>query len=141
MMVAKGCYNLFMNFDLQQAQKLGIRLAVLFGSQAEGTARSNSDTDVAILTDRQTTYTNFTNIYEYFSNIYGSTVDVRFLNDSDPLFRYQVFKNGRLLIGNNNDFIKEKILAHKMYVDDVLPYQDLFMKKIKNNQKQLENDR
>ena len=140
-MAAKECYNLFMNFDLQQAQKLGIRLAVLFGSQAEGTARSNSDTDVAILTDRQTTYTNFTNIYEYFSNIYGSTVDVRFLNDSDPLFRYQVFKNGRLLIGNNNDFIKEKILAHKMYVDDVLPYQDLFMKKIKNNQKQLENDR
>ncbi|TRZ53665.1 nucleotidyltransferase domain-containing protein [bacterium] len=141
MMVAKECYNLFMNFDLQQARKLGIKLAVLFGSQAEGTARSDSDTDVAVLTDKQATYTNFTNIYEYFSNIYGSTVDVRFLNDSDPLFRYQVFKNGQLLIGNNNDFIKEKILAHKMYIDDVLPYQDLFMKKIKNNQKQLENDR
>lgn len=130
-----------MNFDLQQARKLGIKLAVLFGSQTGGAVRPDSDTDVAILTDKQTTYANFINIYEYFSDIYGSTVDVRFLNDSDPLFRYQVFKNGRLLIGNNNDYIKEKILAHKMYVDDVLPYQDLFLKKIKNNQKQLENDR
>ena len=130
-----------MNFDLIQAGKLGISLAVLFGSQSNNTARPDSDTDIAVLTDKKTDYTNFTNIYEYFSNLYGGSVDVRFLNESDPFFRYQVFKNGQLLIGDNNQFIKEKILAHKIYIDDVLPYQNLFLNKITNNQNNLNNAR
>ena len=130
-----------MNFDLAQANKLGITMAVLFGSQSNNTARPNSDTDIAVLTDKKADYTNFTNIYEYFSNLYGGNVDVRFLNDSDPLFRYQVFKTGQLLIGDNNQFINEKILANKIYYDDILPYQNLFLNKITNNQNNLNNAR
>lgn len=130
-----------MIFNINQSQKLGINMAILFGSQANGTANPNSDIDIAVLTDKSTNYNNFTNIYEYFSNLYGSNVDVRFINNSDPLFRYQVFKNGQLLIGDNDQFIKEKILAHKIYIDDILPYQNLFLTKITNNQNNLNNAR
>lgn len=102
---------------------LGVRLVVLYGSRATGTAREDSDFDVAVLTESRPE--------ESFLSQYGSTlevlscllgvpeegIDMAELRHANPLLLKQVTEKGRLLYGTEGDFLALKLKGFHRYVD------------------------
>jgi len=84
------------------AQQPEVVVAYLFGSVAKGTARAQSDVDVAVLFDARL---DPTERFQRYFDLLGSEldgfanrpVDVRMLNGTTPLFRAQVVKSGRVI--------------------------------------------
>lgn len=79
-----------------------IRLAYLFGSQAQGRVHALSDVDVAILlaeqfspADQSQTRLRLTG--ELMALLHREDVDVVVLNQASPLLRHRVLRDGRLL--------------------------------------------
>ncbi len=96
------------------------KLVILFGSQAAKTAGQQSDTDVAVLLDRPLTLEDKIKFKEEFSkklNISEDRIDAVDLWSAPPLLQYQIAQNGRLMEGNEFDFIRFKVLAWKRYQD------------------------
>jgi len=121
-------------------KKLGVVFAVLFGSRARGQNREDSDFDIAVLFDRKPNYRLFQKLFNLFSDLFpGKSIDLRFLNQTDSFFRYQVLRDGWLILGDRKRFLKEKILAHKIYIDEVLPLIALRDKLFQKQLKRLEN--
>lgn len=73
-----------------------VRLAVLFGSQARGNARPDSDVDIAIEVAPDTVQ-NRAAVAQIVTAFAGAPVDLVFLNDAGPHLRFQVAR-GRLLV-------------------------------------------
>lgn len=117
----------------QLARKFGLKLAILYGSKAGGVINQESDLDLAVMAETKPDLRLFNRLYRAFSEIFqGEAVDVRFLNDADPLFLMQVVKNGCLLAGSRADFIELKIQANRRYIDDgrkYFAYQDQLIKR------------
>lgn len=111
------------------AQKFGIVFVVAFGSQLTGKTHQESDLDLAVLVKKEPDYKTFKEIFGQLSDIFpGLNVDLRFLNSTDPFFRLQVVKNGKLLYGNPQEFSAYKILTNRLFVDDgrkYFPYKEL----------------
>ena len=98
----------------------GIKLIILFGSQATGKAGKRSDTDIAILADHSLSYGERAKISEEIAQELGANeddVDTVDLWDASPLLQYEVAKKGKLLHGEERDFVRFKILAWKRYLD------------------------
>lgn len=115
------------------SRELRLKLVVLYGSKASGVANTESDLDLAVMAETRPDLRLFNRLYRAFSEIFqGEAVDVRFLNDADPLFLIQVVKNGCLLAGSRADFIELKIQANRRYIDDgrkYFAYQDQLIKR------------
>ncbi len=82
--------------------KHGVVLAYLFGSRAEGTARTSSDVDVAVLLPPGTLRDRFFDVRLNVTNdlmemLHKNEVDVVVLNEAPPLLAHQVIKYGKLL--------------------------------------------
>lgn len=121
------------------AQKNRLVFAVLFGSTITGKRSQESDLDIAVLTKKKPDYKLFKKLFADFSDIFrGENVDVRFLNEADSLFRFQVIKNGFLLHGDKEQFQEYSSYAYKSYIDDALPLFDLQRKILYRKQKELE---
>lgn len=105
------------------AEQLELELVIAFGSAAKGYARGDSDLDIAVLTKKRPDAALFRRLFDELSTVFPSqNVDLRFLNEADPLFTMQVVKNGLLLSGSNDRFIEYKCLANRLYVDDGMKY-------------------
>ena len=142
-------YHKFMNrlqmsYDKEKiaaiAKKFNIVFVVLFGSKARS-ERPNAETDldIAVLTKKEQDYKLFGNLFSAFSNFFkGENVDVRFLNNSDLLFRHSVVRDGVLLYGDENKYLNFKLLIIKQYVDDGRKYFPALDEKIENTQRILE---
>lgn len=103
---------------VQIAPKYGLKMAILYGSQAAGTAREDSDIDIAVLGNRMLGLGDLIEIADEFGARLGvNMVDVKSLHRTDPLFRQQVAKKGILLFGEARDFISFKIYAFRDYVE------------------------
>jgi len=81
-----------------------VRLAWLFGSRVRGTARAESDVDVAVLVDDACAYGSGALKDSYFRVIgvvgravRSDSVDVVILNHAPPLLRHRVLRDGVLL--------------------------------------------
>lgn len=121
----------------QVAKKYGLDLVLLFGSRANGKARQNSDLDIAILDSKPETYNRFGNLFNKFSDIFsGINVDVRFIKNSEPVFLYNVFSDGKLLYGDTQEYLNYKAFAYKNYVDSK-PLFELKNRLLKKRQKKL----
>ncbi len=85
--------------------KYGLKLILLHGSYADGTAKPESDLDIAILGHKQITREEFVKIHNDFSEDFYDNhdidLDLKTLHRADPLFCYQVAKNSRLLFGTH----------------------------------------
>ncbi len=97
-----------------------LKLIILFGSQATGTAGKTSDTDIAVLGDRPLTFDERSKLEEKYAahfSISEEMIDLVDLSIAPPILRYQVVQSGKLLYGTEEDFIRFKVLAWKQYLN------------------------
>ncbi len=98
-----------------------VMVAYLFGSQATGQARPDSDVDVAVLLAETDTFTRFEQSWQ-FSNeieqIIYKSVDVVVLNDAPPLLVHHILLQKKLLFERDiNERVKFEVRAGKIYAD------------------------
>jgi len=123
----------------EMAEKNGLVFAVVFGSAAQGRKQPKSDFDIAVLTKKKPSARLFYKLFQEFSNIFkGENVDVRFLNEADPFFRFEVIKDGQLIYGDLQTYNQFKIYTLKIYLDDGKKYFPYLEKLLEKNQQKLE---
>jgi len=116
------------------AERKSLSLIVLYGSQATGKAGKDSDIDIAILGERPLGFRDVTDLINDFSDIFGSNeIDIKPLHFCDPLFRFQVMRDGILLFGDKKIFYSFRAFAFRDYFDSW----DLFRLKEQMVQKRL----
>ncbi len=108
----------------KEAPDLGIRLVILFGSQATGQAQAESDYDVAVLMARGKEisqsfdqYSRVASLLAESLNIPLEKLDLTNLNDVNPLLQHYVFRDGQLLFGDQLLFHEEQAVAFREYHD------------------------
>lgn len=95
-----------------------VRLAFLIGSFAAGTARPDSDVDVAVLFGRVPDYMDVLGLRDRLSALVERETDLVVLNDAGPVIRMQVLKTGIRLRA-------EKGAYEEFFVRTVNEYDDL----------------
>ncbi len=114
------------------AEEKNLSLVVLYGSQATGKAKEKSDIDIAVLGKKPIFFDEHINLINNFTNIFQTDdVDVKLLHHTDPLFRYEVMRDGILLYGADYDFVSFKAYAFRDYMDsgDLFRLKRIFIKK------------
>lgn len=91
---------------------------LLFGSYARGTAREDSDIDLAYYSvDILSSYDRFILAGE-LAQVCKREVDVANIREVDTVFAMQIFSTGKLLAcGDENEFIKQRMKAFSMYIN------------------------
>ena len=95
-----------------------IKLAFLIGSYAKGTARPDSDVDVAVLFGRSFDVKQVLDLKEQLTELVGVDVDLVVLDSVGPVMKMQVLKTGILLHA-------EKGAYEQFFVPTVNEYDDL----------------
>ena len=100
------------------AEKYGLRLIVLFGSQVTGRTHLESDVDVAVWTTRPLTSARRTRLWMELSDAFRAEIDLAVLNHAEPLLLSQVARKGKLLYENKRWAWDEfKAYAFRYYED------------------------
>lgn len=97
-----------------------IKLIILFGSQATGNAGRKSDFDIAVLGESVLNLEEKSEIAGQMSeklSVSEDEIDIVDLNSASPLLWQEVAVNGKLLDGNEFDFLKFKLLSWKTFLD------------------------
>src|SRR3989344_7285141 len=97
-----------------------LRLVILFGSQAAGTAGGQSDTDIAVLGDGPISLEERAFISESVARelqVSEDLIDLVDLRSASPLLQYQVAERGRLISGAREEFTRFRVRAWKQYQD------------------------
>lgn len=105
----------------------GLKLAVMFGSLAAGTARPESDLDIAV--DRGDRPREFGELGRLVTDLVEAArqagvdreIDVAYLNHADPLFLKKIFETAMLLYGSEREFRAWRLRAFRYY-QDFKPY-------------------
>lgn len=118
-------YTWRMNTQLRQVAEWlqtqpDIRLAVGFGSVADGTARPDSDIDIAVRADKPLDAERKMALIEGISRLTGLTVDLVDLARIGEPLRGEVLK-GQRLFGSDEDWA-EQMLRHIYDNEDFVPY-------------------
>jgi predicted nucleotidyltransferase len=95
-------------------------LIIAFGSQVKGNSNSSSDFDFGVLEDIPLTLSRRTDLADYISkklNINEDKIDLVDLYTVSPILKFEVAKNGKLIEGQDFDFIRFKVRAMKEYQD------------------------
>lgn len=100
-----------------------IQAAFLFGSQASGRARADSDIDVALLIDRDSTGVDTRRqlrrvIAALAAHVAADRLDVVILNDAPPALAFQVLKGGKLA------FERDRTALHRFRVSTYARHSD-----------------
>lgn len=96
-----------------------IIFAYIFGSYAKGNDRKDSDIDIAIyLKDNIDTY-EYLDMKMKLSEGVKREVDLVILNDANPLFKYEIYRDNILL------FSKDKAIEGKYKVKTLFEYNDM----------------
>jgi predicted nucleotidyltransferase len=116
-----------MKVDREKIEKYafekGIKFIILFGSQALGNRRENSDFDVAVLTTREKNISvleNYSEILDFLSKTLGIPdyrIDLTNLNKANPFLKYEVVCSGKLLYGDEDEYADYRAGAFKDYID------------------------
>lgn len=118
------------------AKDHNLSLVILYGSQATGRANKDSDIDIAVLGFEPIGFEKLTDLNNEFADIFETKeIDVKLLHRVDPLFRFQVMRDGVLLFGKSRDFNSFRAYAFRDYFDS----QDLFRLKEILIKKRLKN--
>lgn len=99
---------------------LRIRRLVLFGSHATGSPPPNeeSDVDLAISLDAGAERHSFFDYVSELGRLFPSrAVDVAFLADADPLFRWEIMREGVRIWGDEIDYLEFRAFAYRDFVD------------------------
>lgn len=114
-------YDWLMNIRVDEAalRRLGVRLAVLFGSRARGTERPESDVDVGVLLDDAVPGFMDPRRGAIAAALSGNgETDLVFLDEADPLLLYEAAVEGRPIYEREVGAFEEyRIRAIKRYYD------------------------
>ena len=103
-----------------------VKLAILFGSLAQGRATSNSDLDLAVLTDPVMDASLKKSIIESLADALGRPVDLIDLSTAGEPLLGQIF-TGKRILGDNASYAK-LLCRHLIDVADFLPYHERILK-------------
>ncbi len=103
------------------ARQSNIRQALVFGSTASGTARMESDLDIAVETGRPMSMAERIELIEALAAVSGRPIDLIDLRTVGEPLLGQILSHGRRLIGNNTDYAA-LIRRHLFDAEDFLPY-------------------
>lgn len=110
------------NFPDKRLEKLGVSTVYLFGSQAEGTAKSRSDFDFGILLKNQKAPADFKERKKIYDELYGIfsekikrlvNIDIVFLQDVYLQLQYHAISRGKIIYEADPKFsadYKEKVM-------------------------------
>jgi predicted nucleotidyltransferase len=99
-------------------EKHGLKLFILHGSYAKGTATERSDIDIGILSKTKIDYKRYRDILNDFGEIFGEKFDPAFLNNAEPMICYHVALAGQPLYeAKRGDFSDFKVQAMGRYLD------------------------
>ena len=105
----------------------GLRLAFVFGSVARGTARSDSDIDLAVLADHALTSGEKIALIEAAARASGRAVDLIDLSTAGQPLLGQILRDGIRLLGNA-DAQADLATRAALDVSDFLPYVQRMLK-------------
>lgn len=97
-----------------------VRLAVLYGSRAVGTARKESDVDIAVLGTAALTFESQRRLQTAFAKTLGVSVDSIDLVDlctAPPLLVYYIARDGTVIAGSEREAERFHRSAMKRYID------------------------
>jgi predicted nucleotidyltransferase len=95
-----------------------LKLMLLFGSHAKGTAKSDSDLDVAVLGNNPIGTDQIIDLNNDLAEVFQvKEIDVKSLHNTNPLFRFQVTKDSKLLYGRRRDYLAFRAYAFRDYID------------------------
>lgn len=95
-------------------------LIIAFGSQVQGTSNNASDFDFAILNQKPLSLEEKSSLSNQLAEklqIPEDKVDLVDLWSAPPLLQYQIATTGKLIEGNDFNFLRFKVLAWKRYQD------------------------
>ncbi len=104
-------------------------LAYLFGSEAKGTANSESDIDIAVLLADQIPQVEYgQRVVDLNTELIGifqrDAIDVALLNTAPPLLAFQVVRHGVVIYDPHHRYVSFYINTFNRYVD-TQPLRDL----------------
>lgn len=99
----------------------GVHLAVIFGSVAKGSARKESDLDIAVMADRPLSASAKAALIDDLAVATGRPVDLVDLRTAGEPLLGQILKNGQRILGSNGDYA-ELVRRHVYAVEDFMPY-------------------
>src|SRR3989304_7892678 len=108
------------------ASQNSIRFIVLFGSQTQTISREGADFDIAVSVQGGKS---FMSDFEFYSQILDGIstileipyekIDLSDLDNANILLRYEITLGGKLLYGNELDYLELKSSAFRDYIDAV----------------------
>ena len=104
-----------------------IRLALLFGSLAKGTARFESDLDLAVGADHPLDVNETIELISDLAVVTGRPVDLIDLSTVGEPLLGQIIAGGRRIVGSDTLFA-ELVLKHLYNEEDFVPYQRRILK-------------
>ena len=108
-------------------QEPDLRYALLFGSQARGTAHAGSDVDVAIESARPLTHLELGDLIGRLESACGAQVDLVLLNEAPPALAYRIVDEGILIVVKDADALRQR--RHRAILDylDFRPMEQRFV--------------
>jgi predicted nucleotidyltransferase len=101
-------------------ERLGLTLLVAYGSRA-GAAREprpDSDLDLALSLPGPRGWARLSDCLRALGEVFQDyALDAVFLSDADPLFRWEIMREGKLLYGDPLEFLEYRAFAYKDFVD------------------------
>lgn len=98
-----------------------VRSAWLFGSQASGRSRSDSDIDLGIVTSRPLHWTEYADLHqELVGAARTDAIDLSVLNEAGPVLRYEAVRGRNLLCKKPEQQAAFVSLAAREYEDHML---------------------
>lgn len=101
------------------AEKHKIKFIVLFGSRVKGTPREDSDFDVAVYMDNFHEMGKYSDVLAGLANVFGvfeDKIDLTDLKNANPLLRYEITSKGKLVLGNELEYLQLEAFAFRDYI-------------------------
>lgn len=101
------------------AREYGLRLVILFGSEASGQVHQSSDIDIAVMfEDAEAAEDRFFDLISDLQAVFHEReVDLGLINGADPLFLKKILENCELISGEPRSLAELKMYAFRRYVD------------------------
>ncbi len=102
------------------AKKYSLKLLLLFGSQANGKNRADSDFDIAYIAKKELSMDEKISLNNEFISLFNcDKIDLTDLKEANALLIYEISQNCKMLFGDDEDLANFKIFAFKNYIDHI----------------------
>lgn len=99
------------------AIKYGLKLLVVFGSQATDRVHKDSDFDFAFLRDKKLTLNQELRLRHDLFKLYKREIDLVDLKEASPLLLGEIAKKAECVFGSRREFSQFKVYAMKRFLD------------------------